>query len=85
MNLTSSSAVDAFRIVALANRFSAKDKAMSYGDRRAVEVLKQLTQVGLRVLVVTTSGGVFRRPLCPPSGALHICNCRYPCDHQGCA
>lgn len=46
-----------FRIVALVNGFSAKGKAMSGGDRRAIEVLRRLIPAGVRVMVVTTRSG----------------------------
>ena len=49
--------MDTFRIVAFANGFSAQGKSMSGGDRRALEVLRRLTPIGVKVLVVTTRSG----------------------------
>ena len=47
----------ALRIVALVNGFSSPGKAMSGGDRRAIEVLKRLIPVGVGVVVFTTRSG----------------------------
>src|SRR5438067_1202210 len=59
MDCTSSVARDAsaLRIVALVNGFSARGKAMSGGDRRAIEVLKRLIPFGVIVVVFTTRSG----------------------------
>ena len=57
MDLTSSAGRASIRIVALVNGFSAKGKAMSGGDRRAIEVLKRLIPVGVVVVVFTTRSG----------------------------